>query len=220
MPITKATASSVAPAAKGDLVVGSATNDAAVLGVGTNDQVLTADSSTATGLKWATAASGGGMTLLSTTTLSGSSTNITSISGSYKQLVVFISGISVSSSAYIECQPNSSTSANNFAAINSNPSNNDAVYQQSFTNTNLYLNGDPLAASNTNNAFCVVINNYASSSYYKSITVYGTYAGNASATQATLRGGGYRSTSAITNLNFVTGAGTFGAGQVLLYGVS
>lgn len=59
MAITKATASSVAPAAKGDLVVGSATNDAAVLGVGSNDQVLTADSSTATGLKWATASAGG-----------------------------------------------------------------------------------------------------------------------------------------------------------------
>lgn len=58
MAITKATASSVAPAAKGDLVVGSATNDAAVLGVGSNDQVLTADSSTATGLKWATASGG------------------------------------------------------------------------------------------------------------------------------------------------------------------
>ena len=57
MPITKATASSVAPAAKGDLVVGSATNDAAVLGVGSNDQVLTADSSTATGVKWATPSS-------------------------------------------------------------------------------------------------------------------------------------------------------------------
>jgi len=58
MPITKATASSVAPAAKGDLVVGSATNDAAVLGVGSNDQVLTADSTTSTGLKWATPSSG------------------------------------------------------------------------------------------------------------------------------------------------------------------
>lgn len=52
MPITKATASSVAPAAKGDLVVGSATNDAAVLGVGANGTTLVADSSTATGLKW------------------------------------------------------------------------------------------------------------------------------------------------------------------------
>ena len=54
MPITKATASSIAPAAKGDLVVGSATNDASVLAVGSANQVLTVDSSTSTGLKWAT----------------------------------------------------------------------------------------------------------------------------------------------------------------------
>lgn len=59
MAITKATASSIAPAAKGDLVVGSATNDAAVLAVGTNNHVLTADSSTSTGLKWAAAGGGG-----------------------------------------------------------------------------------------------------------------------------------------------------------------
>jgi hypothetical protein len=59
MPITKATASSIAPAAKGDLVVGSATNDASVLAVGSANQVLTVDSSTATGLKWAAAAGGG-----------------------------------------------------------------------------------------------------------------------------------------------------------------
>ncbi len=57
MPITKATASSIAPAAKGDLVVGSATNDASVLAVGSANQVLTVDSSTATGLKWAAPAS-------------------------------------------------------------------------------------------------------------------------------------------------------------------
>ena len=68
MPITKATASSIAPAAKGDLVVGSATNDAAVLGVGSNNQVLTADSSTATGLKWATPSSG--LTLLTNASFS------------------------------------------------------------------------------------------------------------------------------------------------------
>ena len=54
MPISKASSSAVAPAAKGDLVVGNATNDSGVLAVGTANQVLTVDSSTATGLKWAT----------------------------------------------------------------------------------------------------------------------------------------------------------------------
>ena len=59
MAITKATASSIAPAAKGDLVAGSGTNDAAVLAVGANGTTLVADSSQATGLKWQTPAGGG-----------------------------------------------------------------------------------------------------------------------------------------------------------------
>jgi hypothetical protein len=57
MPITKASGNSVTAAAKGDLVVGNATNDSGVLSVGANDTVLTADSSTATGVKWAAAGS-------------------------------------------------------------------------------------------------------------------------------------------------------------------
>lgn len=44
--------------AKGDLIAASAADTAARLAVGTNGQVLTADSSTATGLKWASASSG------------------------------------------------------------------------------------------------------------------------------------------------------------------
>ena len=44
--------------AKGDLVAGTAADTFARLAVGTNGQVLTADSAEATGLKWATTASG------------------------------------------------------------------------------------------------------------------------------------------------------------------
>jgi len=90
MPITKASGQAVAPAAKGDLVVGSATNDASVLGVGSNDTVLTADSSTATGLKWAAPAGGAGnMVQIANGTLSGASVTISSLS-TYSELLLFI----------------------------------------------------------------------------------------------------------------------------------
>jgi hypothetical protein len=46
--------------AKGDLIGGTGADTFARLAVGANDTVLTADSSTATGLKWAAAAAGGG----------------------------------------------------------------------------------------------------------------------------------------------------------------
>jgi hypothetical protein len=50
---------------KGDLYGFSTTN--ARVAVGTNGQVLTADSTAATGVAWSSAAASGGMTLLSTT---------------------------------------------------------------------------------------------------------------------------------------------------------
>jgi hypothetical protein len=67
--------------AKGDLITATAADTPARLAVGANDTVLTADSSTATGLKWATPA-GGGKVLqvvqgISTTTTSLSSTTYT-----------------------------------------------------------------------------------------------------------------------------------------------
>jgi hypothetical protein len=51
--MSKATSSAVAPAAKGQLVVGNGVNTAGIVAVGANGTVLTADSAEATGTKWA-----------------------------------------------------------------------------------------------------------------------------------------------------------------------
>jgi len=56
--------------AKGDLVVGTGADTFSKLTVGANNTVLTADSAQATGLKWATPASGAGMTFIDEETFS------------------------------------------------------------------------------------------------------------------------------------------------------
>jgi hypothetical protein len=56
--------------AKGDLISATANDTPARLGVGANDTILTADSSTSTGLKWAAPAASG-LNLINSTTFSG-----------------------------------------------------------------------------------------------------------------------------------------------------
>ena len=72
--------------AAGDLIYGSANDTVTRLGIGTAGQYLKVNSG-ATAPEWATL-SAGGMTLLSTTTLSGTTTTVSSIDGSYTQLMI------------------------------------------------------------------------------------------------------------------------------------
>ena len=89
--------------AKGDLISATAADTPARLAVGTNGQVLTADSTTATGLKWA-AAGGGGLVFIDRQTFSGvSSYSLTSkFSSTYHnyKIILRITDISGSSVVY------------------------------------------------------------------------------------------------------------------------
>lgn len=74
--------------AKGDLIVGTGADTFDRLAVGANNTVLMADSTQTGGVKWGTVASGG-VTLLSTIDASAATTvSFTSISGSYKHLLL------------------------------------------------------------------------------------------------------------------------------------
>jgi hypothetical protein len=75
---------------KGDLIAATGASTPARLAIGTNDQILVADSTAATGMKWATPAGGGGMTSIATGSLSGTSTSITSIPSGYRSLRLVI----------------------------------------------------------------------------------------------------------------------------------
>lgn len=95
--------------AKGDLIGATAADTPARLAVGTNGQVLTADSTASTGLAW-TSISSGAYTQLATGSLTGSSVTISSISASYQDLILVINNLSLSGSDEFAIRINGKTS--------------------------------------------------------------------------------------------------------------
>jgi hypothetical protein len=99
--------------AKGDLLAASADNTLARVAVGSNGQVLTADSAQTAGVKWATPAAASALTLLSTTTLGSAGTfDITGISGSYNDLIVVLIGRSAGTGGLVNMLLNNDTGGN------------------------------------------------------------------------------------------------------------
>ena len=111
MDFTWATDASGIPAtifdAKGDIIAASAADTAARLAVGANNTVLTADSSTATGLKWA-ASSSGALTKITSASFSAVSDTGTTFDGifssTYANYVVVFQGFSSVDEAQLHMQ--------------------------------------------------------------------------------------------------------------------
>jgi hypothetical protein len=201
--------------AKGDIIAATAADTVSRLAVGANDTVLTADSTAATGLKWATPASGG-MTLISTTTLSGATTTLSSIPQTYNSLLVIAFGMTHNTSnRAFRCLPNNATNLCFYSGVRSSASAN------SFNSNTLNLDMDlDVLRTNANNAWSLTFDNYTSTTAMKPFNFYGAFVNGVSADSSVTAGGHFRSSSAITSLVFdVQGTNTFAGGTILLYGV-
>ena len=224
--------------AKGDLIVGTAADTPARLAVGgTNGHVLTVDSGEASGIKWAAVAAGG-MTLISETVASALSSLSFSSLGSYKQLLLVWSGIvhsGTGSDFSIRFNNDSTASiyqsegirvAGNSLQISG--ASGDSLKSESGgsnifpfgTSTNLDAGSQTLS-----NGF-ILIDNYTSSTKFKTIDAKWSYYNNASDTYLTANCiFVYQSQTAITSLDIVrlSGSQTFSNKTnttIRLYGVS
>jgi hypothetical protein len=195
--------------AKGDIIAATAADTVSRLAVGANDTVLTADSSTATGLKWA-APSSGGMTLISTTSLSGSaSVVLSSIPGTYNNLQLIIVNASVGSGG--NWRLNVAPSSGSIYAVGISTSVQAQTGIAHVGETTIY------ASSSTKAGYVLNIYDYASANrkYFQATGVQST-----SDNAAFIESGWIDAAAALTSLTITpSSAVNFDAGTALLYGV-
>ena len=202
--------------AKGDIIAATAADAVSRLAVGANGTVLTAASGQATGLEWATP-SAGGMTLLSTTALSGASTTISSIPGTYKNLQVIIRSLRPNTDATpLLVRVNGDSTANRYRSTAATDSSVLSFDSDSWTQM---YNIDDTA---TEGIARMDFYDYANTSTWKLVkAVWAFCAGSNPALIAfTNYNLIYNQTQAISSITLFPSTGTWNGGSVLLYGVS
>jgi hypothetical protein len=191
--------------AKGDLIAATAADTPDRLAVGTNGQVLTADSTAATGLAYTNK----GWTLISTTSLSGASVTLSSIPQTYQSLKLVVTAVTnATADGRFQLRPNNTTTC--FLAGQENTTNYSIVGTVFQTQANLLRTG-------TDNLFVFNFDKYTDTHNEKSMTGNYFYV---SPDIAGFFGGMYYGGSGISSLVLSNTGGNLNGGTALLYGVA
>ena len=200
---------------KGDLFTFSTVD--ARLGVGTNGQTLVADSSTATGLKWATASSynpdyqllnSGGTALTG-----GTSVTVSGISGKTNLMVVVSGGSSTVGNAMIFLRLNAD-SGSNYAFLGLRMTPTTYFTGQTLSQTTIDLGYTGSSASDVVSAIAII--DGANATGFKPV-VSSSVAGGTNS-QSMMQNAYYKGTAAITSITIHADAGNLDAGTVFVYG--
>jgi len=213
--------------AKGDIIAATAADTVARLAVGANDTVLTADSSTATGLKWGTVAAGSNWSLVNSggTSLSGTSTTVSGITGADK-LLILVNGalLNNNTGAVVGLRLNSDT-GNNYAFMGARNYPNGTSFQAQMFGADGSLAADSIPLFNNpdivnRDAYAYVLLSGCNSSGLKVFnSAGGVNVGYSSQAyqQQRIHGGWYSGSSTISSITIFGGSGSFTGGSVYVY---
>ena len=199
---------------KGDVFTFSTVD--ARLGVGANGTVLTADSAESTGLKWAAPVSG--MTSIASGSLSGSTTTISSISGSYNNLVLIVRDYYGSTNGSFEFRLNGDSTSNFYIAAYLFAEQGGSAGTGQDVSTKFGAGMGAPASSDKDNFATITINDYAGATK-KAVSIHSVYEAGSTNNVSAFRAGYYRGTSAITSIDLLMSIGTWSGGTYILYGV-
>jgi hypothetical protein len=199
----------------GDLLYGTGSGALARTAIGSTGQVLTV----AAGIpSWATPASSGGLTLLSTTTMSGGTVTVSSLS-TYKQLVMVFRNVYVNSNNYVYLQFNGDT-GNNYSSLRlkAHDTNVTATAYGAGVSSGFAFNvGDSATATNKlSGVITVYAADQTSGSSYVSNTGFNDGTGNT----MTFVNGRYFNTAVISSVLFGANAASFSGGTLMIYGAN
>jgi len=203
----------------GDIIYASAANTPARLGIGSTDQVLTVSSGVPA---WATPITGG-MTLLSTTSMTGNSTiTVTGIVGTYNQLFIELIDAYNNTGGGVTVRFNSDSTANAYQEYFAEPGANQ-VYPTAtpwyYTQGTSYSwTTGSYKPSDTNAYSSIRIENYANTSTKKQLSTMTSFQNNGSNEGININMGYWNNTAAITSIS-VIGAGTWTQGSLKIWGI-
>lgn len=197
----------------GDTYYASAAATPTRLGIGSTGNVLTVAGGVPT---WAAPAAGGGWTLINTggTTLSGATTTISSIPGTYQSLVLVVQNFRPASDTDLRMYFNGDT-ASRYQYVTQESGN------VSFGQSNMMISGDTDAGAATSGLSVTTITDYANTVTWKTMSNYSftNYYLGTGTSAATITWGAYNQTGAITSLTLKPTSGNFTSGTAYLYGV-